>query len=68
MEACRVSHLEDFDWEGYLDAGSNYDLDVILHIPVLGLSAHVYKSLHALGLATIALGVTGFAPIERQPG
>ena len=37
MEACRVSHLEDFDWEGYLDAGSNYDLGVILHMSYLDL-------------------------------
>ena len=36
MEACRVSHLEDFDWEGYLDAGSNYDLDV-MHMSYLEL-------------------------------
>ncbi len=28
MEARRMEHLEDFLYNGYLDAGSNYDLGV----------------------------------------
>jgi len=35
IEACRVEHLEDFICNGYLDAGSNYDLGVILHMTYL---------------------------------
>ena len=37
MEACRIGHLEDFICNGYLDAGGNYDLGVILHMSYLQL-------------------------------
>ena len=64
MEACRVSHLEDFDWEGYLDAGSNYDLDVILHMSYRELEVKLkIRHVHHIKII-VAIGVQVAIPDE----
>ena len=47
-KACRVSHAEDFTGNGYLDASSNFDLGVILHMTYRELELEVHDKICAV--------------------